>query len=96
MPQNALIRKYWLNCLQFLAICIFTIGLRIELPSLSGIVMWFGLSFFLLLYIVCIYEIPIKLGLKRGFSKNRIAVEVVIVWIIPLMFGYVLSGVLAA
>jgi hypothetical protein len=94
MEQIKFIRKYWLNCVQFLAVFLFTIVARMELPSLSGIVMWFGICFLALLYVACIYEIPIKIGLNQGFGKKRITTEVIIVWIIPLISGYFLYGYL--
>ena len=90
MEKESFIMKYWLNCFQFLGVFLFTIVARMELPSLSGIVKWGGICFFILLYISCIYEIPIKIGVNRGFGKKRIATEVFIVWIVPLLFGYLL------
>lgn len=52
---------------------------------------WIGIIFFCALYFSGIYEIPIKEGIKAGYTKNQIACEIVIVWVIPLMLGYGLS-----
>ena len=89
-----LFQKYWLNALQFVGVLFFTLAARIELPSLTGIIRWFGICFFISLFVACVYEIPIKIGISQGHTKSRIIREIVIVWIIPLISGYLLAGCL--
>ena len=90
--QLKLFRKNnWLKFVQFLIVLMATANARLRLPSLTGYVWWFAICFSIALYIACIYEIPIKIGINKGFSKGRITAEVIVVWIIPLFLGYYFS-----
>lgn len=91
MIMKASFKKYWLNVLQFIGVLTATFTLRYEFINLSGIVWWIGLCFFLALYLASIYEIPIKIGIKNGFTKDKIMKEVLFVWALPLIIGYLLA-----
>lgn len=90
-----LLRKYWLNVLQFFGVLLFSISLRPEICSLSENAKWVAICFFVFLFLACIYELPIRIGIKERFSRKRITAEVMIVWIIPMVLGFWISGLLS-
>lgn len=94
MHLKSFVKSHWLKIVQFLVVLIATANGRLRLPSLTGLLWWFIILFSIALYLSCIYEMPIKSGIKIGLTKGQIAREVIVVWIVPLFLGYYLSGYL--
>ena len=50
--------------------------------------------FIILLYLVSLYEIPIKTGMQENLTNRTIINEVLLVWILPVIVGCVLALIL--
>lgn len=84
-------KRYWLNMVQFLVVLISAVMVRVKFlvdPSLFDLIV---VIFVFLLYLSCIYEIPLKVGKKKGYTYNRIMAEIFLIWVIPLVGGYLFS-----
>ena len=86
------IKNNWLNLLQFLLVLLTTFGARLKLPSTPDIIDWCIICFLIALFISGIYEIPIKTGMKQGTATTRILRQVMMVWIMPMILGYLIAG----
>ena len=76
-----------LNATQF--ITVFVVSTEVA-SRLSGGIDRIGIIFgiyVLLLFMACAYEITIKPGRKRGYPAGKIAAEVMLVWVLPLLMG---------
>jgi hypothetical protein len=84
-----IVKKYYINILQFLGVFLVSSTVIYELPNYQKNIFDLSILCFLLaLYFVSIYEIPIKHGIYNSFTNKRIALEVIIVWVFPLLLGY--------
>ena len=87
-----IVKKYYINILQFFGVFLISSTARSKLPNYpKDIFDWSILCFLLALYFVSIYEIPIKHGIHDSFTNKRITLEVIIVWILPLLLGYLVT-----
>ena len=84
-------KKNWINILLFFSVFIITILLKYKFSSLTGVIGWIGYLFYIGLLISGMYEITIKDGIKNKLSRNRIIIESIIIWLIPLSIGYIIT-----
>ena len=53
---------------------------------------WISLFFFICLYLGGLYEIAVKEGKKNKLSNSHILIEILLIWILPLLLGYGLNN----
>ncbi len=63
-----------------------------KLSKPSDFKWWIGLILFVFLYLGSLYEVTVKEGKKNGYSNSRIYIEILWIWVIPLLLGYVLNN----
>lgn len=87
-----ILKNNMLNIVIAIGILILSALVSNKLSKTSDFKWWIGLIFFICLYLGSLYEITIKEGKKNECSNRRIFIEVLWVWVIPLLFGYMLSN----
>ena len=89
-----MLRRHWLRVLQFIVVLLSFFVARGEVGGLGDAPLdWIVPVFLGLLFLVCIYEIPVKEGVGKGVGWRGILLEISVVWIVPAIFGYLLGGV---
>jgi len=89
--MNTFLKNNWLDIVGALIVFCGTASVKLKLLSLSGIFWWILTIFFCALFISGIYEITVKVGVKEGHSKRKIILRIVLVWILPLLIGYIFA-----
>ena len=85
---NKFFQNHWLHIILFFGVFITTMNTKLRMPQDPNRIGLAIIIFLLLLYIASIYEITIKIGIKKEFSQSKILSEIIIVWILPLVLGF--------
>lgn len=83
----------WLNIITAFGVFIATINIKLHLSEKFGVGERVLIVFSIALLFAGIYETTVKPRRKLGFSNTRIILEVVIVWLLPMLIGYTLVTV---
>lgn len=88
--------RKWFNIILAVAVIVATFNILRMLPSLKGDTMWWmgAIVFLWAVFLLGAYEITIKGGLQRGLPKGTIALEILFVWVLPVILGYFIESFL--
>jgi|GEM_PF-6358765 hypothetical protein len=85
------LKKNILNFVIAIGVLILSILVSDKLSEQPDFKWWAGLIFFICLYLSSLYEITVKEGKKNGYPNIRIFIEILCVWVIPILIGYVMN-----
>ena len=88
MREDNIFLRHWLNIICAVVVTVATAKISFELSHISSYRYWVLLIFSVLVWCVGAYEITIKQGWNGGEFQRRLWMELILIWVVPVLIGY--------